>query len=114
MGRIADALKALAGKSAPDVTMASPTVTTPRGGTNQLNRTVTRDRAMQPTDAPPGARQIWELWRVRNESRDLELRSPIWGGYCLYARVQAIGHDFSRLHYRSPDPRTGRPPRPGA
>ena len=47
----------------------------------------------------------------RNESRDLELRSPIWGGYCLYARVQAIGHDFSRLHFdrltREQDARLG-------
>ena len=54
---------------------------------------------MQASAAPPGARQTWELYRVREESRDLELRSPIWGGYVRFVRIQCIGYELSRLQF---------------
>ena len=75
-------------------------VTTPRaGGDISPYRTVNRDRALGHTVAPPGARQQWELYRAREESRDLALTSPIWGGYVHFARVQALGYEFSRLQF---------------
>ena len=62
-------------------------------------RTVNRDRAIEATNAPPAARQVWQLHRVREESRDLELRSAIWGGYVRFSRIQTIGYELSRLQF---------------
>ena len=62
-------------------------------------RTTNRDRPMQATSAPPGARQTWELYRVREESRDLALRSPIWGGYVRFVRIQALGYRLARISF---------------
>ena len=56
-----------------------------------------RDKPITSTRAPPGARQQWQLYRVRETSRDLELRSPIWGGYVKFMRVQCVGFDLARL-----------------
>ena len=62
-------------------------------------RTVNRDRVMEATIARPGARQVWQLHRVREDSRDLEIRSSIWGGWVRFARIQAIGYELSRLQF---------------
>ena len=62
-------------------------------------RTVNRDRVIQASSAPPGARQQWELYRVREESRDLEHRGAVWKAYVRFVRIQALGGDVSRIHY---------------
>ena len=75
-------------------------VTNPRStGDVSPYRTVNRDRVIEATNAPPGARQVWQLHRAREESRDLELRSPIWGGWVRYNRIQTIGYEPARLVY---------------
>ena len=96
MSRIRRALQAL---TTPDATHAT-VVTSPRArGEVSPYRTVNRDRVMEATIAPPGARQTWQLHRVREESRDLQLRSPIWGGYVHFTRIQTLGYELSRLQF---------------
>ena len=106
MSRIRRALLALIG---PDETHAT-VVTSPRArGEVSPYRTVNRDRVMEATIAPPGARQAWQLHRVREESRDLQLRSPIWGGYVHFTRIQTLGYELSRLQFdRQTDEQTAR------
>ena len=48
---------------------------------------------------PPGARQTWQLYRAREECRDLELRSPILGGYVRFVRIQCLGYQPAALHF---------------
>ena len=75
-------------------------VTNPRGGGNPgPYRTVNRDKPMRPSSAPPGARQQWELYKVREECRDLDLRSPILGGYNRFVRIQCLGFHPARLQF---------------
>ena len=94
MSRITRALKALA---TPDVQMAT-VVTSPRDrGDIGPYQDPNRDKPIASTRAPPGARQQWQLYRVREASRDLQLISPIWGGYVQFMRVQCIGPDLARL-----------------
>ena len=73
--------------------------TSPSGREATPYRTVNRDKAMQATTSPPGARQQWQLHRVREESRDLQLRSPLWGGFIRYVRIQTIGHETAKLMF---------------
>ena len=76
------------------------TVTSPRNrGDVGPYQNVNRDKPMQASVAPPGARQQWELWRVRVASRDLNLRSPIWGGYVRFVRIQCLGFDPARIQF---------------
>ena len=105
------------GKSAPKApgpsvrTAQMQTVSTsPRdAGDRGPYRTVNRDQVLTATIAPPGARQQWQLYRVREESRDLELRSPIWGGYVRFARIQTLGWEPARLQFdRMTDEQRGR------
>ena len=101
-GRIRWAIQAVrdAFTAAPDATYSGVQVTSPRSsGDVTPHRTSNRDRAMEYTTAPPGARQQWQLHRVREESRDLALRSPIWGGYVRFVRIQALGSELSRLQF---------------
>ena len=97
MGRIRNAMLALL--APPDIQMAGPQSIGPttRGATPY--RTTYRDHAIQPTTAPPAARQQWELYRVREESRNLYMGSPVWGAYVRFARVQALGAQFSQLAF---------------
>ena len=96
MSRVARAWKAL---TTPDQAMAV-TPSPPRAGGNRgPYRSANRDNPMPATIAPPGARQQWQLHRVREESRDLELRSPIWGGYVRFSRIQALGYELARLQF---------------
>ena len=74
-------------------------VTSPRGGNPGPYRTVNRDKPTQASAAPPGARQQWELYRVREESRDLEHRSPILGAYVRFVRIQCLGAELARLQF---------------
>ena len=102
MGRIRDIGRAAldvarAAAGSPRDRMATFVPTGPDRRNQSPIRTVNRDRTLRASTAPPGARQQWELHRVREESRDLFLRSPIWGGYVRYTRIQAIGNDLSRL-----------------
>ena len=103
--RPAQCLKALALQTNPTAPAGMQTVvTSPRaGGNTGPYRSVNRDRPLQATVAPPGARQQWELHRVREESRDLELRSPIWGGYVKLRphsvhRLRALAATIRPLH----------------
>ena len=82
-----------------DTAEHSRTVTTsPRSaGDVSAYRTVNRDRVLEATVAPPGSRQVWQLHRAREESRDLELRGPIWAAYVRFARIQCLGADLSRV-----------------
>ena len=59
-----------------------------------------RDRPIGYTVAPPASRQTWELHRVREESRNLYLTSPIWHAYVTFQRVQVRGWHPSRLQWR--------------
>ena len=98
MTRLVRALNALIEPS-PARHMAT-TATSPRNqGDIGPYRTVNRDKVLTATIAPPGARQQWQLYRVREESRDLELRSPIWGGYVRFARIQTLGWEPARLQF---------------
>ena len=94
LSRVARALKALV---TPDAAM-STVVTSPRNrGDVGPYQNPNRDQPISATRAPPGARQQWQLYRVREASRDLQLRSPIWGGYVHFIRVQCVGPDLARL-----------------
>ena len=84
----------------PDAKMSGVQVTSPRSaGDVTPYRTQNRDRPLEYTTAPPGARQQWQLHKIREESRDLELRSSIWGGYVRFVRIQAIGYELARLQF---------------
>ena len=52
------------------------------------------------TAAPPGSRQQWELHKVREESRNLFLRSPLWSAYIHFMRMQVRGFKPTRLRFR--------------
>ena len=97
VSRVRRAWQALTGQA--DAKHAIVTTSPRAQGDVSPYRTVNRDRVMEATNAPPGARQQWQLYRVREESRDLELRSPIWGGYVRYNRIQVIGYDLARLQF---------------
>ena len=83
----------------PDAAMAT-TVTSPRnrGGVGPY-QTPNLDKPITSTRAPPGARQQWQLYRVREASRDLDLTSPIWGGYVRFVRIQCLGFDPARIQF---------------
>ena len=99
MSRIIRALSQLLTPDEPAANMAT-TVTSPRAGGNLgPYQTVNRNKPMQASVAPPGARQSWQLWPVRVASRDLDLRSPIWGGYVRFVRIQCLGFDPARLQF---------------
>ena len=92
-------MAALLGRDNPNGKMAT-TVTSPRNrGDIGPYRTVNRDKVVGSTIAPPGARQQWQLYRAREECRDLELRSPILGGYVRFVRIQCLGYQPSALHF---------------
>ena len=55
------------------------------------------DRAIGYTIAPPAARQVWELRRARDESRQLALAQPHFRAFVKWAKVQAVGAGRSRL-----------------
>ena len=96
MSRLTRALKALA---TPDEKMAT-VATSPRdraGVGPYQNPNV--DQPISATRAPPGARQQWQLYKVREACRDLELRSPMIGGYSRYIRIQAVGSEPARLDF---------------
>ena len=57
------------------------------------------DKPIASTRAPPGARQQWQLYRAREASRDLELTSPMFGGYVRFVRIQCLGGDPARLQF---------------
>ena len=98
MSRVRRAWDALFGED--EQARFATTVTSPRNrGDVTPYRTVNRDQPITATNAPPGARQQWQLYRVREESRDLELRSPIWGGYVRFMRYQCLGTDTARLKF---------------
>ena len=100
MSRIVRALSQLLTPDEPAANMAETTVTSPRAGGNLgPYQNVNRDKPMEATVAPPGARQQWQLWRVRVASRDLDLRSPIWGGYVRFVRIQCLGFDPARIQF---------------
>ena len=54
-------------------------------------RGVARNRPIGYTIAPPAARQIWELHKIREESRQLALTNPYLRAYCEWAKVHVIG-----------------------
>ena len=99
MTRLTRALNALIAPS-PARHMAT-TATSPRNqGDVGPYRTVNRDTVLTATVAPPGARQQWQLYRVRQTSRDLELRSPDMGRICpRFARIQTLGWEPARLQF---------------
>ena len=106
MGRVARAMIQLLTPDAPAARGRSiiphslPRVVSPRSGdVVSPYQNFNRDQPLRPTSAAPGARQTWELHRVREESRDLALRSPIWGNYVIYSRIQTIGYELSRLQF---------------
>ena len=97
MSRIRNAVNALLGRKQ---TQMATTVTSPRNrGDVGPYRSVNRDKPISSTIAPPGARIQWQLYRAREECRDLELRSPILGGYVRFVRIQCLGYQPSALHF---------------
>ena len=97
MSRITRALKALV---TPDEQMAATVVTSPRNrGDVGPYQNLPLDKPIASTRAPPGARQQYQLYRAREASRDLELTSPMVGGYVRFVRIQCLGGDPARLQY---------------
>ena len=54
-------------------------------------RGVPRNRPIGYTIAPPAARQIWELHKIREESRQLSLTNPYLRAYVEWCKVHVIG-----------------------
>lgn len=75
------------------------TGTNPIGEGASPYRTQNRDRAIGYSIAPQQTRQVWELHRAREESRQLELSSPMWRAAVHWARVQVVGAEAARLHF---------------
>ena len=97
MSRITRALKALV---TPDEQMAATVTTSPRNrGDVGPYQSPHLDKPIASTSAPPGARQQWQLYRARRESRDLELTSPMFGAYVRFVRIQCLGGDPARLQF---------------
>ena len=94
LSRITRALKALV---TPDEQMAT-VVNSPRDqrGTGPYQNPNV-DQPISASRAPPGARQVWQLYRVREACRDLELRSPLIGGYARWIVIQAVGTEPATL-----------------
>lgn len=107
MSRIRDAALVLLGgvprervASAAHTAAMAITATSPRNrGDIGPYRNVRRDKPIGNTIAPPGARQQWELYRAREECRNLELTSPILGGYVRFVRIQCLGYQPAALHF---------------
>ena len=94
LSRLTRALKALV---TPDEKM-STVVNSPRnrGGVGPYQNPNV-DQPISASSAPPGARQVWQHYRVRRACRDLELRSPLIGGYARWIVIQAVGTDPATL-----------------
>ena len=71
----------------------------PRQGGLTGSRLTGRDRAIGYTTAPPKARQVWELHRAREESRQLALVSPHWRAYIKWANGQVLGSRPTELAF---------------
>ena len=70
------------------------TNTEPVARSGNLQRAVRgfpRDRPMGYTIAPQPARQIWELHRIREESRQQSLVSPHFSGFLEWVKTQVVG-----------------------
>ena len=94
LSRITRALKALV---TPDEQMATVS-TSPRDGRGiGPYQSPNVDQPISASRAPPGARQVWQLYRVREACRDLELRSPLIGGYARWIVIQAVGTEPATL-----------------
>lgn len=65
--------------------------------------TIPRDTALGNSPAAPASRQVWSLWRAREESRNLSLTSPYWRAFLAWAKAHALGEGRSRLSF----PRVG-------
>ena len=70
-------------------------------GTNNAGhgaiRSVPRNKPIGYTIAPPASRQIWELHKIREESRQLALTNPYLRAYCEWAKVHVVGSDLIPL-----------------
>jgi len=85
---------------APARSQFAVTPTSPRSqGDVTPYRTVNRDRVLDATIAGPAQRQVWQLHRAREESRDLEIRRAIWSAFVRWVRVQALGGDLCRVMF---------------
>lgn len=62
-------------------------------------RVTGRNRVIGYTTAPPKARQVWELHRAREESRQLAITSPHWRAYLKWADGQVLGKRPTELAY---------------
>ena len=71
----------------------------PRQGGLNGSRATGRNRALGYTTAPPKARQVWELHRAREESRQLALVSPHWRAYVKWADGQVLGKKPTELAF---------------
>ena len=54
-------------------------------------RAFPRNKPIGYTIAPPAARQIWELHKIREESRQLALTNPYLRAYVEWAKVHVVG-----------------------
>ena len=113
MSRLRNAWNALVGNTPPAATVVEPVAEVPAAPSAEHNltglvgrdalqeitpyRNVRRDRVIENTVAPPGARQQWQLHRVREESRNLYFTSPMWQSYIYATRIQVRGYRPSRL-----------------
>ena len=100
MSRIRRAWDALTGGDAAPGEVMATVVTSPRNrGDVGPYQTPNLDKPIASSRAPPGARQQWQLYRAREASRDLELTSPMFGGYVRFVRIQCLGGDPARLQF---------------
>lgn len=100
MSRLTRAVTALMTPDPKDSTVMATVVTSPRNpGAIGPYQSPNIDQPVTSTRAPPGARQQWQLYLAREASRDLELRSPMVGGYVRYVRIQCLGGDPARLQF---------------
>ena len=61
------------------------------GNIERAIRGFNRDRPIGYTIAPQPARQIWELHRIREESRQQSLISPHFSGFLEWVKTQVVG-----------------------
>lgn len=58
-----------------------------------------RDQVLGPSPEAPASRQVWELYRAREESRNLSLSSPYLRAFLAWAKVHVVGNGRSSLHF---------------
>ena len=70
------------------------------GSTSDVaSRGYRRDAVHSYTYAPIASRAIWELYRIRNESRQNYLTTPVLQAFVRFCDVQVIGAEDARLEF---------------